>query len=39
MEANPSAQGSGWNFSFWFAASSPLLGVLLGILAAAIFCR
>jgi hypothetical protein len=30
---------AGWNVSFWFALSSPLLGVLLGILAAAIFCR
>jgi len=39
MKTNPSAQGSGWNVSFWFALSSPLLGVLLGILAAAIFCR
>jgi hypothetical protein len=39
MEANPSAQGSGWNFSFWFVLSSPLLVVLLGILAAAIFYR
>ena len=27
------AQGSGWNVSFWFALSSPLLGVV----AAAIF--
>jgi hypothetical protein len=33
------AEGSDWNVSFWFALSSPLLGVLLGILAAAIFCR
>jgi hypothetical protein len=39
MKTNPSAQGSGWNVSFWFALSSPLLGVLVGILAAAIFCR
>jgi hypothetical protein len=39
MKTNPSAQDSGWNVSFWFAVSSPLLGVLLGILAAAIFCR
>jgi len=39
MKTNPSAQGSDWNVSFWFAVSSPLLGVLLGILAAAIFCR
>ena len=27
------AQGSGWNVSFWFARSSPLLGIV----AAAIF--
>ena len=39
MKTNPSAQGSGWNVSFWFALSSPLLGVLVGLLAAAIFCR
>jgi len=39
MKTNPSAQGPGWNVSFWFAVSSPLLGVLVGILAAAIFCR
>jgi len=39
MKTNRSAQGSGWNVSFWFALSSPLLGVLVGILAAAIFCR
>jgi hypothetical protein len=30
---------SGWDVSFWFAILSPLLGVLLGLLAAAIFCR
>ena len=37
MKTNPSAQGPGWNVSFWFAVSSPLLGVLVGMLAAAIF--
>jgi hypothetical protein len=37
VKTNPSAQGSGWNVSFWFALSSPLLGVLLGLVAAAIF--
>ena len=37
MKTNPSAQGPGWNVSFWFAVSSPLLGVLVGLLAAAIF--
>src|SRR5260370_40706899 len=30
---NMKAQGSGWNVSFWFALSSPLLGIV----AAAIF--
>jgi hypothetical protein len=39
MKTNAIAQDSGWDFSFWFAISSPLLGVLLGFLAAAIFCR
>jgi hypothetical protein len=39
MKTNAIAQGSGWDVSFWFALSSPLLGVLVGLLAAAIFCR
>jgi hypothetical protein len=39
MKTNAIAQDSVWRISFWFAISSPLLGVLLGILAAAIFCR
>jgi hypothetical protein len=39
MKTKPTAKESDWNVSFWFALSSPLLGVLLGILAAAIFCR
>jgi hypothetical protein len=39
MKTNPIAQDSGWNFSFWFAVSSPLLGVLLAMVALAIFCR
>jgi len=39
MKTNAIAQGSGWDVSFWFAVSSPLLGVLLGLLTAAIFCR
>ncbi len=30
---------SDWNVSFWFAVSSPLLGVLLGFGAVAIFYR
>jgi len=39
MKTNPIAQDSGWDFSFSFAVSSPLLGVLLAMLALAIFCR
>jgi len=39
METNPIAKDSSWNFSFWFAVSSPLLGVLVAILALAIFYR
>ena len=39
MNTNAIAQDSGWDVSFWFAISSPLLGILLGFLAAAIFCR
>jgi hypothetical protein len=39
MKTNAIAEDSGCDVSFWFAISSPLLGVLLGILAAAIFCR
>jgi hypothetical protein len=39
MRTNPTAQESGWRVSFWFAVSSPLIGVLLAFLAAAIFCR
>ena len=37
MKTNPTAEESGWDFYFWFAVSSPLLGVLVGLLAAAIF--
>jgi hypothetical protein len=33
------AKKSDWDVSFWFAISSPLLGVLVGILALAIFFR
>lgn len=39
MKTNPTAEESGLRVSFWFAVSSPLLGVLLAFLAAAIFCR
>ena len=31
MKTNSIAQESGWRVSFWFAVSSPLLGVLLGL--------
>jgi hypothetical protein len=37
MKTNPIAQDSGWNFSVWFAVSSPLLVVLLAMVALAIF--
>ena len=33
MKTNPTARDSGWDVSFWFAVSSPLLGVLLAIVA------
>jgi hypothetical protein len=36
MKTNPSAQGSDWNISFWFAVLSPLIGVAIGFLAAAV---
>jgi len=39
MKRNPTAEDSCWNISFWFAVSSPLLGVLLAFLALAVFCR
>ncbi len=37
MKTDSIAQGSGWNVSFWFAVTSPFLGVLLAILALVIF--
>jgi hypothetical protein len=37
VKTNLIAQDSGWNVSFWFAVSSPLLGILLAIIALAIF--
>ena len=37
MKTDPTAQESGWRVSFWFAVSSPLIGVLLAFFAAAIF--
>jgi hypothetical protein len=33
------AHDSGWDVSFWFAVSSPLLGLLIALLALAIFFR
>jgi hypothetical protein len=33
------AHDSGWDVSFWFAVSSPLLGLLVALLALAIFLR
>jgi hypothetical protein len=38
VKTNKTAKDSGWDVSFWFAVSSPLLGVLLAIVALAIFC-
>jgi hypothetical protein len=37
MKTNHTHPDSGWDISFWFAVTSPLLGVLLAILALAIF--
>jgi len=37
VNTNLTAQDSGWNVSFWFAVLSPLLGILLAIIALAIF--
>jgi hypothetical protein len=39
MKTSRTAQNSAWNLSFWFAVTSPFLGVLLGILALLIFFR
>ena len=39
VKTNAIPKASGWRVSFWFAVSSPLIGVLLAFLAAAIFCR
>jgi len=36
MKRNPSTKDSGWNISFWFAVLSPLIGVAVGIAAAAV---
>ena len=39
MKKKPTAKESGWDFSYCFAVSIPLLGVLLALLALAIFSR
>jgi hypothetical protein len=39
MKRNPRTKDAGWNISFWFAVSSPAIGVLVAILALLIFCR
>jgi hypothetical protein len=39
VKINSTFDAADWNASFWFAVSSPFLGVLLGILALAIFFR
>jgi len=39
VKTNKSAKDSDWDVSFWFAGSSPLLGVLVALLALAIFFR
>ena len=39
MKTSPTVEDPGWDISFWFAVSSPLLGILLGIIALVIFCR
>jgi hypothetical protein len=33
------AHHSGWDVPFWFAVSSPLLGLLVALLGLTIFCR
>jgi len=35
VRRNPNLENSDWDISFWFAALSPLLGVGLGLAAAA----
>jgi hypothetical protein len=37
MKANHTRPDSGWDLSFWFAVISPLIGILLPVLALAIF--
>ena len=37
MKTNRAAPNLGWDISFWFAVSSPLLGVLSACVAIALF--
>jgi hypothetical protein len=37
MKKNSTFEDSNWDVSYWFAISSPLIGVLLALLALAIF--
>ena len=39
VKTNCSAKESGWDISFWFAVSSPLLGVLTGLVALTVYYR
>jgi len=39
MKTDRSDPDSGWDISFWFAVSSPLLGVLTGLVALMVFYR
>jgi hypothetical protein len=36
MKRNPTPENARWNISFWFAVLSPLIGVALGFVAAAV---
>jgi len=36
MNRNPNADNPEWNVSFWFAALSPLIGIALGFVLAAL---
>jgi hypothetical protein len=36
MKRHPTPENSDWNISFWFAVLSPLIGVAIGFLAAAV---
>ena len=36
MKRNPTPENPDWNISFWFAVLSPLIGVAIGFVAAAV---